>query len=706
MLRDLLLLPVYDSAEYDLVRDLQVPLLRNSSDYLRGVGFFTSGWLRIASSGLADFVSRHGKVRFVVSPSLESKDWDALQHGEEAKIDPFLLSILQNQVLELKRSLETDTLNALAWMIADGFIEFRFAIPRSPECKGNYHDKVGVFTDVNGDSVAVHGSLNDSIQGSLNGEAFSVFKSWDEGQSPYLKKHTIRLEALWHNHNSQFTVRKIPDAIKEQLIELRSSNDPPYSRPMLLKTDNGPGIHCPVHLHEFQETALSQWEQAGFRGVFEMATGTGKTITSLAAAVNRYHDLGKLAVIVLVPYLHLLDQWGKVSREFGFTPILCSSKHGKWQINVSACIQDFNLGTKNHICILAVHKTAASVSFHKAINQLRSDTTMLIGDEVHGLGSKSLRKALISNASMRLGLSATPRRWFDEEGTAVIFTYFAQTCFEYTLEQAIGKYLTPYRYYPNLVNLTSDESDSYEALSAQITSLMPQTEKDQEAAEQVKYLLIKRARIISSAENKIPVLLSVLQNIINDDRTKQRMTRDILIYCAPGSHKEVLKAVSVLGLHCHEFVHDVSISDREKLLKQFANGVIQVLVAIRCLDEGVDVPSTRTAFILASSTNPREFVQRRGRILRLYEGKSSAIIHDFIVVPTQENMPLKRNVDASILKREMPRFVEFSSAALNEFDARSTIHDIIDHYELINLLDEKPWDIYNNNRECIWENNE
>ena len=707
MLRELGLLPVYDSAEYDLVRDLQVPLLQQSVEYLRGVGFFTSGWLRIASQGMADFVEHGGKARVVLSPILEKSDWEALRLGEEARFDEALRSVLASRVADLRSSLEGDTLNALAWMVADGVLDMRFAIPREMDYPGNYHDKVGVYTDVNGDSVALHGSLNDSVQGSLNGEAFSVFKSWEEGQRPYLQKHISRLESLWNDDNPQFRVRQIPDAIREQIIQLRSTEQRPYS---LLRPDPAvaqpSGPHCSVTLHPFQETAITRWKDAGCRGVFEMATGTGKTVTSLAAAAEKFHELGKLALIILVPYLHLLEQWERNCRSFGFSPVLCSSKHGKWQIDVKSRIQDFNLGITPSICILSVHMTAASPRFHSAVARLKPDHTMLIGDEAHGLGAPRLRNSLIECAGMRLGLSATPRRWFDDEGTAVIFSYFGQTCFEYTLEQAIGRYLTPYRYYPQLISLTGDEADYYQALTSQITSLMAKVEEDPEVREQVKMLLLRRARIISGAEEKLPAMLTLLMSLIEQNRRNRRETRDILIYCAPGHHRGVLQAVAGLGLHCHEFVHDVSLSDRDRLLGQFANGDIQVLVAIKCLDEGLDVPSTRTAFIMASSTNPREFVQRRGRILRLAEGKSEAIVHDFIVVPPSDRLALQKDTDASILKREMPRFVEFASSALNEFQARATVRDILDQYEMLNLLDEKPWDVYHNLKQWDWENDE
>lgn len=707
MLRELKLLQVYDSAEFNLVRDLQVPLLQHSIDYLRGVGFFTSGWLRIASQGMADFVQHGGKARVVLSPVLEKRDWEALQFGAEARFDEVLKAILAQRVNDLQLSLETDTLNALAWMIADGVLDIRFAVSRVVDYPGNYHDKVGVFRDENGDYVALHGSLNDSVQGSLNGEAFSVFTSWGEGQTPYLQKHVLRLESLWNDQNPQFRVCQIPEAILEQIVQLRTTANRPYSIPdrsAFLEQPTGP--HCPVTLHPFQQVAITNWEKAGCRGVFEMATGTGKTVTSLAAAVERYRALGRLAIIVLVPYLHLLEQWERNCRGFGFNPILCSSKHGKWQIEVKSQIQDFNLGTTSSLCILAVHMTAALPKFHSAICRLNPENTLLIGDEAHGLGSKQLRNALTTRAGMRLGLSATPRRWYDDEGTETIFSYFGQTCFEYSLDDAIGKYLTTYQYFPQLVSLSDDEMKEYEDLTAKITILAKALEHDAEARDKLKKLLLQRARVISSAEEKLPTMIRLLKSIIVDNNHNGQETRDILIYCAPGSHREVLQAVSSLGLRCHEFVHDVCLSDRERLLQQFATGDIQVLVAIKCLDEGVDVPSTKTAFILASSTNPREFVQRRGRILRLAEGKSESVVYDFIVVPQYGRLALKKETDVSILKREMPRFVEFASSAQNQFQARSAVRDMLDGYEMLNLLDEKPWDVYHNLKQWDWSSDE
>ena len=449
MLRSLNLLPVYDSAEYDLVQDLMVPLLGNSTLYLRGVGFFTSGWLRLAAEGLAQLIENGGEARIVLSPVLETSDWEAFQFGEEAKHNETLKRILEKNIDDIATALERDTLNALAWMIADHVLEFRFAVVRDSSSGGDYHDKVAVFVDAQGDTVAIHGSYNDSIKGTLNGEAFSVFKSWEDGQQPFVEQHRKRLTELWTGDNRQFRIFTVPEAARQKFIRLRTTDYPPYHlaprTPFhLAAIPNKPD--CPVRLYPYQEEAIQYWITASCQGVFEMATGTGKTFTSLACAINRYRTIGRIALVVLVPYLHLMDQWKVECEKFGFRPTLCSGVHGKWHLAVKSRIQDFNIKALDHLCLLAVHDTASTERFSKATRGLRPEHTMVIGDEVHGLGAQVLRRAMIPNASMRLGLSATPRRWFDDEGTEAIFWYFGSVCFEYPLEKAIGKYLSPYEY--------------------------------------------------------------------------------------------------------------------------------------------------------------------------------------------------------------------------------------------------------------------
>ena len=250
----------------------------------------------------------------------------------------------------------------------------------------------------------------------------------------------------------------------------------------------------------------------------------------------------------------------------------------------------------------------------------------------------------------------------------LILDYFGDTCYEFPLDKAIRQgFLTPYEYHPELVTLSSDEEDNYTDLTVQIGRLMEAAERDLEAAERLKKLLLKRAAIVNCAESKLPCLLDILSDQIVKCARKGEEPRYILVYCPPGRHREVLRAVSSLGLRCHEFVHTVSRSDRQLVLNQFADGEIQVLVAIRCLDEGVDVPPARLAIMLDNSGNPREYIQRRGRVLRKYPGKERAIIHDIIVEPTiKSSTPQElRDLERKIITKELERYRDFAKVAQN-----------------------------------------
>ena len=703
MLTNLNLREVYDSSDCDIVRDLQVPLLSNSTSYMRGVGFFTSGWLRIAAQGLQNLVQNGGTGQIVVSPILEEEDWKAFSLASDASKNELLLLSLRKGVDELASSLERDTINTLAWLIADDLLEFRFAVQRNREL-GDYHDKVGVFSDSAGNTVAIHGSFNDSVKATMNGEAFSVFRSWIEGQVPFIDQHKKRLCNLWNVGNSQFRIFRLPEAIKSEIVKLRNSRLAPYE--VGQSSNAQPLIGCTssnseVRLRPYQLDAISSWARNDYRGIFEMATGTGKTITAMKAAADLVLSNKVNLVIILVPYLHLMEQWAGEARRSGFKPILCSGENKDWAKEVKNALSGLKLNISHSACVIAVHKTASTEKFKEVFERVKIDKTMLIGDEAHGLGSRHLRSALLDVAGKRLGLSATPERWFDDEGTRVLTSYFGEVCFELSLENAIGTFLTPYNYNPIIVELTTEEQTEFKSLTKQITAMLLSQRPDRE--ERLKALLLRRSRIQARASRKIPLMVSLLNRLIDKNGGSAEGLSDILIYAPSGEHKEYLKVVSDLGFRCHEFVHSVSLNERKILLDQFANGEIQVLVAVRCLDEGVDVPSTKIAIILASSTNPREFVQRRGRILRKSQRKDFATIYDFIVVGQGAKELRCDEVMKSLLKREMPRFAEFSSASKNHFEARSLVRPLLDQCEMLDLMDKKAWEVYKELKESDWE---
>ncbi|MDA3918053.1 MAG: DEAD/DEAH box helicase family protein [Deltaproteobacteria bacterium] len=706
-LRNLKIKNTYSSLESGIIEEIIIPLLEKSVLYDRGVGFFTSGWLKKVTPGFLSFVRNKGKARIVTSVHLSEGDWATIKKADQEDQDRLIVeSALRCTIDELNKKLEYDTLAALAWLVRDGILEFRFAIPKKELSGGIFHSKLSIFIDAHGDGVVLHGSQNDSIQASLNEESLSAFKSWDTGLDWY-HDHRKRFNQLWGNQYPNLKVLKIKEAEKEIIIRHTEYLPCPYTKSNYPKKNEKvppkkPDFFKTLVLRDYQKEAILEWQKNDRRGIFEMATGTGKTITAISAAVEVYKKENRLALVILVPYIHLVDQWVEDLLKFGFHPTRCYESVNKWKLDVGNKIREFNAKLSDHICLVSTHQTSSMPTFRKMISRLH-EPLLLIGDEIHELGSVSYSKALADKATWRIGLSATPDRWYDEEGTQIIRDYFGKTVIQYELRKAIKENaLTPYHYYPEKIDLDEEEIEEYLYISKIIAQEYGKKAKDQS---KIENYLRKRADLIGRANNKIPQLLKILAKHKNESESNGQKFQHILLYCNKGTHLEVLSAVADMGLKIHEFVHDVPLKNRKKILTAFSNGEIDGLVAIRCLDQGVDVPATRRAYILASSTNPREFVQRRGRILRKSNGKQFAVVHDFMVGPWKTIDSLGKETAKKLLLRELPRFAEFSLDAQNSQEARNQIWDSIETLDLISSIRKRPWDVYkelhNENKEFI-----
>ncbi len=686
----------YSNLELDLVDEVVVPLLERSVLYDRGVGFFTSGWLKEAVKGLLKFVKNNGKARIITSVNLAEHDWEIIKNADKERHEELTIKkTIDNAISDLKNKIDNDTLAALAWLIRDEILEFRFAVPAKNLRGGIFHSKISLFYDSQGNGIALHGSQNDSVQASINEESFSAFCSWDKGEQWFVE-HKDRFNQIWENRYPNLRTLKIKDAEKEIIIRHTEYLPRPYLSPKQPDKQSEvikkkPDYKLGITLRDYQNKAITKWENQGRQGIFEMATGTGKTITSISAAINVYKFEGRLALIILVPYIHLVDQWVEELHEFGFQPTRCYESSDLWKNKAAIQIREYNAKLSSNICLVTTHKTASMPTFIKSLSRLHAPY-LLIGDEVHELGSGSYRKALTQQATWRIGLSATPDRWYDEEGTHILRDYFGNTVIKYELKEAIKDgALTPYHYYPEKIDLNEEEIEEYLRLSKMIAQL--QCNKNDNKSK-IEGLLRKRADLIGRADDKIPHLLKILNQHKQDAVANNERFQHILIYCNKGTHKEVLSSVAKTGLKVHEFVHDVPLRERKKILDAFSNGEIDGLIAIRCLDQGVDIPATRRAYILASSTNPREFVQRRGRILRKSTGKNYAIVHDFIVGPWGTVDYYTDESAKTLLLRELPRFAEFSLDARNAQESRDTIWTSIEKLDLIKSLRKRPWDVY------------
>lgn len=695
-LRDLALPSSLDTSQHDLPRDFFNPLLELSDEYLRGVGYFTSGWLRENAVGLSHLAENGGHARMIVSPILVDDDWQAISLGAKAKHDDRLYDALARTVRDLETELTHHQRNALAWLIADGVIEFRLAFPRN-RLSGEFHDKFGIFKDALGDAVSFNGSYNDTEKGLRNYESIKVFKSWSNATEEWVRADEQRFERLWTNSDPNVEVVGFPEAIKRSIATYRVD-----TRPYVPSSTNTgkidtllPTVPETLTLRDYQEEAVRAWFGNRGRGILKMATGTGKTATALFLVTTLSRTLSSnrkaLTAIVICPYRHLVDQWIEAAHEFGIVARRCYEDRARWWKKVSQDIATWGFQKRGLLLLVTTNATFRTEHFSEIVTRVSTEL-IVIGDEVHNLGSMQLKETLPMNAKFRLGLSATPERFRDEEGTEAIESYFGKTVFEFGLSDAIRNgFLTRYEYYPVLVPLNEEEEQEYLELTAKIGRRIAAITSSSEEDPALEGLLLRRARLLGAAANKIAALEEQVRGC--------EQTSHCLFYCGDGSVNSSTSDVeqrqidlvthmlgNKLGLKVNQYTAETSGAERQRLLKQLGSGKLDGLIAIRCLDEGVDVPEVRNAFIMASSTNPREFVQRRGRVLRTAPGKDVARIWDFLVQPPQiDKSSPNFAIERRLLQRELGRAVKFAELAENGPQARRRLSSLMKTYDLLDV---------------------
>jgi DNA phosphorothioation system restriction enzyme len=451
----------------------------------------------------------------------------------------------------------------------------------------------------------------------------------------------------------------------------------------LLQSNSGiPQLPSSIALRSYQQQAVENWFANRGRGTLKMATGSGKTIAALAMATELYQKIGLQVLLVVCPYRHLVTQWARECQNFNLEPILAFENAHHWQSQLANQLYTVRSGHRHFLTIITTNSTLMSDRFQSHLKYF-PEKTFIIGDEAHNLGAPRLEESLPRSIGLRLALSATPERYFDEEGTDTIFNYFGPVLQpELSLGDAIELgALARYVYYPLAINLTESEAQIYAKITKRIGWALMECEGNFNH-KNVTALLMQRSRLVGAAANKLTALRHLMST--------RRNTTHTLFYCGDGIVEETgesqLDAVvrilgREIGYRVNIYTAQTSVSERETLRKQLETGQLQGLVAIRCLDEGVDIPTIQTAVILASSSNPRQFVQRRGRILRTYPGKSRATLFDFIVIPPdldRETWEIERN----LLKKELRRFVEFANLAENAEIASLQLLEIQNKYGL------------------------
>jgi len=685
----------YKSGVDRVVQDFYVPCLTHSIKYDRAVGYFTSESLRLAARGLLRFVKKEGsKMRLLASPYLGEADIQAMQSKIPEEQVAFIRGLVAGSFADALAVVDSKHLEFMSWMIQDGKLEIKLAY--RPSHNGIYHEKIGIFTDEAGERIAFTGSMNETRGGmQSNYESIDAYTQWRDPER--VESKAGHFEQLWSGSLPGLTVVDFTQASEDLLKRYRRTASSP--RPDDAYFDDIDGTELPVvsdakgtysgldyigvvrapegfQARPYQLEAVKAWAAANGKGMFAMATGSGKTLTALCCAAHAQKKNRRLIVIVAAPYKHLCDQWALDVERFGVLAIPCYDSRESWFGTLRASM--IKLEDMEEGCLVAcvTNATLQSPDFRSLIRSAKRPV-FFIGDEVHNLGADGANAALPGNASLRLGLSATPVRAGDEEGTAKISEYFGKTVAEFTLDQAIEQgFLTPYEYHPVFVKLTDYEAEEYIKLTKQYARLMASSRPEHLAMAETK--LFERARVLGAAYNKLGALLSLLS---------KNGLRKGLIYCSDGvmhgldgneigtQIDEVVKALRAPphSFNVNRFTHDVKSAEvRKQMIYELSNDMLNGLVAIRCLDEGVDVPSLEVAYILASSKNPRQSIQRRGRLLRKSPGKERSVIYDFIIEPPG----FSNDTDAEALmwekklfEAELSRGMEFARLAINRQEA-------------------------------------
>lgn len=710
--------------------------LENSKEFDLQLGYFSSAAISVLADGFASFISKGGKMRLVINHIVSEEDKEAITKGVNGGIiECFDLSNFD----ELRKTFDEyqqQFFDCLAFLIYDNRIDIRIIRPRNSS--GIAHTKSGQFRD--GDSItSFTGSANFTISGLFNNleeikidrsdsvdpmtrkrienqrKEFDKIMAQEKTNIEYLSPDEL-ISAVKANFGDK-TIEELLDVekklrtIKREKAIRKRAQEKQQSKNDSLIEEVLPQFPYPSGPRDYQKEAFENWKKNGQKGLFAMATGTGKTITSLNCLLEIYNRKKYYKALILVPTITLVNQWEKECFKFNFTNVIkvCSANHS-WQNDLASLRTLERLrGDKVSYVIISTYASFVKDKIFDALNSFSPSQLLLIADEAHNLGATSLRKKMAKVVyGRRIGLSATPDRQFDDVGNDAINEFFnvqAGYTFEYNMKEAIENgVLCKYLYYPHLIELTDTEMDEYIAISQKIVKYFNFNKGVFDKSDEILTgLLIKRKRIIHKAINKQNVFREILKNRM-DETGSLRYT---LVYIPEGNKpdtyeadKYVLNDVTNDDVETQHLidtytsiVRDISpkttvrkftseSAERDEILSDFAKGNVDVLTSMKCLDEGVDVPRSELAIFCASTGNPRQFIQRRGRVLRTHPDKKMAILHDLVVAPKVAKGDNTYQMERSMLKAELMRVNNFATLSLNPFTAQQELNDIMEYYNL------------------------
>ena len=637
------------------------PVLKCTKIYKRSVGFFSSKVLETIMDGVVALSRNEGKINLIASPKLSEQDIQAIELGYANKEDKVIKVFLDDFQKELEK-LNDVSLQFLAEIIAKGILDIKIAIT---DQNGIYHDKLGILEDFSGNKIVFYGSPNSSYSGyRANYEKIRVTKGWENNSYDIIEDEEREFDNLWNQKNEYVQVYSFSESAKKNIlkqVEYRKNKK---------KSESAE----PIQLRDYQIKAIDAWQNNNFHGFFVMATGTGKTWTAIYSA-KRLIEFKEVLITICAPYKHLVKQWEEdVKKAFPKAIIiLVSSDNPGWDKQIIDAILKKKYSNEDlQIIVISTILSFMMSRFDEAINKYHGEK-LLIVDEAHRFTFKNLTNE--KKYEYLLGLSATPYSGNSPLKGIELMNFFGGKVFSLTIEEALEReYLVPYYYYPIIVYATEDEENKFNYFSKIIFSCF----KNGRCIDSDRLIkaLRNRLRVISMAEAK--------QNQIDYIHDKISERNHVVVYCGDGklfdNGQEIRHINSIkkaLGRHSYkasQFTATESMQDRMELVDSFNKGEISALAAIRCLDEGINIPSISSALILSSNDDYREFVQRRGRILRKYKDKKFAKIYDVVVLPSVDS--------TQWAKIELRRFREYSRLAINSHELERELEKYLIQYGL------------------------
>ena len=648
----------------NIAKAFLTPVLKCTKNYKRSVGFFSSSVLQPIVDGIVALARNNGKIQLIASPNLTEEDVQAITTGYEAREKVIKSSFTRDFMKEIE-VFDDAKLQLLATLIARGILDIKIAVT---DTLGIYHDKLGILEDFDGNVVVFYGSANSTLSGYQNNyEKIRVVKNWIPEECANIADEQEEFESLWNGTNKFVKVYDYKESAQSNILQMIETRATSVS------------AKSPIELRDYQKQAIAAWVENDYHGFYVMATGTGKTWTAIYSAKELLKTLPAM-IVICAPYKHLVKQWAEdVEKAFEDAKIiLVSSENPKWEQQMSQEIIRKKYDSKTQTIIIS---TIASFKMPRFTNTLGKSTEdkLLIVDEAHRFTDRS--EDMHTQFKYMLGLSATPFSGTSAQRGKELMEFFGGQVFSLPIEEALErKFLVPYYYHPIYVHASEEDENKFQYHTHKILSCFKNSVCIN--PDQLVKTLRNRLRVISMADEKQEKIDYIVSQIQEKDH--------FVVYCGDGRlfdnntgeelrHIQSVKRVlSAHGYKSSQFTAQENMDDRMQLVDAFNKGEISALAAIRCLDEGINIPSIKSALILSSNDDYREFVQRRGRILRTYsvngKDKEFAHIYDVIVLPSHD-LP-------AWAKIEFRRFHEYAKLSINRDELLPELDNYLDDYGL------------------------